>query len=397
METITYNLKNESGNSDYYYNQIREFSKIVCRYIESRAEHLITEYAFFLNDNQIEALRSRGEYAVELLTLGMTWQRYLGAAQRIPKIILKLMIKLYQWRMHNQKLKPYIDRIRGWLSGHFLTPKIGKSAKYKKYTARNFARLLLWLKASGEFKDEVKRLTNWYQLCKLQDKNRTEKIIGTSIQLSRWFAWVAQEELENYTPALYHFLSKKHSAYRFREDEIFTGKEPTEYYLNMVGSEIMNWGFDEGYQKTQRRVVLIPGCMSAPQNSECQSKAESLDISCQKCNKECRIGQLTKLGEENNFEVRIVPHSSSFTAWLKRWQKNPEVGLVAVACLLNLVPGGYEMRELGLNAQCVLLDYCGCKKHWHAEGFPTDLNINRLLQLCSESRETDEEFQHIAI
>ena len=312
-------------------------------------------------------------------------------------MVLKLMIRLHDWRTRNQKLKPYIDKVRGWISGHFLTPKIGKSARNKRYLIKNFKILLLWLKASGEFKDEVKRLNNWYQLSKKIGKVKTEKIIGISIQLIRWFSWVAKEELGTYTSTLNNFLAKKHALYRFREDEIFTGKEPTEYYLNMVGSEIMNWGFEEGYQQTKRTVVLVPGCMAAPQNSECQSKTEGLDITCQMCSKGCRIRQLTKLGEKNNFEVRIVPHSSSFTAWLKRWQKNPEVGLVAVACLLNLVPGGYEMRELGLNAQCVLLDYCGCKRHWHPKGFPTDLNVNRLLQLCSVSNETDKEIQHIAI
>jgi hypothetical protein len=397
METITYNLRDGSGNSDYYYNQIREFSKIVYRYVDSKAEKIITEYAFFLNDNQIEALRSRGEYAVEMLTLGMTWQRYLGAAQMIPAFILKLLIKLYHWRISNQKLKPCIDKVRGWMSGHFMTSKIGKSARNKRYTLKNFRILLLWLKASGEFKDEVKRLSNWYQLCEQAGKEKTEQIIGISIHLIRWFSWVAQEELGCYTTKLNGFLIRKHPEYRYREDEIFTGKEPVEYYLNMVGSEIMNWGFEEGYQQTKRTVILVPGCMSSPNNSKCQAKNEGLDIICQHCSDQCRIGQLNKLGQKNNFEVRIVPHSSSYTAWLKRWQKNPGVGLVAVACLLNLVPGGYEMRELGLNAQCVLLDYCGCKKHWHPAGFPTDLNVNRLLELCSIREEAEKETEHIAI
>jgi hypothetical protein len=71
--------------------------------------------------------------------------------------------------------------------------------------------------------------------------------------------------------------------------------------------------------------------------------------------------------------------------------------LVAVACLLNLVPGGYEMRELGLNAQCVLLDYCGCIKHWHPEGFPTDLNIDRLLNLCSKKEVIDKADEHMVV
>jgi hypothetical protein len=29
----------------------------------------------------------------------------------------------------------------------------------------------------------------------------------------------------------------------------------------------------------------------------------------------------------------------------------------------------------------VLLDYCGCKRHWHNEGIPTDINMDKLKQL----------------
>jgi len=65
----------------------------------------------------MEALRSRGEYAVEILTLRMTWQRYLSAYQGILIIILELMIKLYQLCAENQKLKPYIIDYAAGLAG----------------------------------------------------------------------------------------------------------------------------------------------------------------------------------------------------------------------------------------------------------------------------------------
>ncbi len=39
------------------------------------------------------------------------------------------------------------------------------------------------------------------------------------------------------------------------------------------------------------------------------------------------------------------------------------------------------MRELNIPSQCVPLDFCGCKKHWHNEGIPTKLNLSRLLQI----------------
>jgi hypothetical protein len=59
----------------------------------------------------------------------------------------------------------------------------------------------------------------------------------------------------------------------------------------------------------------------------------------------------------------------------------PEVGVTAVACLLNILPGGYEMRSRRIAAQCIPLDYPGCHKHWCPAGVSTALNEDRLAEL----------------
>jgi hypothetical protein len=87
------------------------------------------------------------------------------------------------------------------------------------------------------------------------------------------------------------------------------------------------------------------------------------------------------LAEKHGFRVFVVPHASSFTAWLRHWRTDETTALVAAACPLHLVPGGYEMRALGLEAQCVLLDYSGCKRHWDPNGTPTKFDHHRLLEL----------------
>jgi len=80
-------------------------------------------------------------------------------------------------------------------------------------------------------------------------------------------------------------------------------------------------------------------------------------------------------------KVFLVPHSTGFSRWLERWQRVPDTSVVAVACLLNIVPGGYEMHARGIASQCVPLDYPGCRKHWRTKGITTSLNEERLVQL----------------
>ncbi len=384
METITYNIRESNGSSDQYYEKIHTFSRFVYDYMENKTGYIITDYVRYLNTYDIEKIRSREEYAIELMTLGMTWERYLGAAKHTNALLLRFMIYLFRLRSRQIWIKPEIDRIRGWISGHFITPKISKYYKNRRPSFHNFRKLLLWLKASGEFQNEVKRLAQWYEYCLQQGKERGKDVILKAVEIIKWFEPEARAALGRYTENVNYFLNEKHPQYRYREDEIFTGKEPVEYFLNMVGAEIMNRGLAPEFYQTKRSVVLLPKCMANPENSGCKAKQTGLDIICSHCSPQCNISRISNLGKENNFDVRIVPHSSGFTAWLKRWQNDPDIGLVAVACLLNLVLGGYEMRKLGLKAQCLLLDYCGCKKHWHPHGIPTDINEHKLLKIINK-------------
>jgi len=82
-------------------------------------------------------------------------------------------------------------------------------------------------------------------------------------------------------------------------------------------------------------------------------------------------------------KVYLVPHSSGFSRWLDRWQRDKGIGVTAVACMLNILEGGYEMRARGIPSQCLPLDYPGCRKHWDRKGISTALNEERLAQLVT--------------
>jgi hypothetical protein len=82
-------------------------------------------------------------------------------------------------------------------------------------------------------------------------------------------------------------------------------------------------------------------------------------------------------------KVYLVPHSTGFSRWLDRWQREPDTGVVAVACLLNILPGGYEMRARQIPSQCVPLDFPGCHKHWRSKAIATSLNEERLVQIVA--------------
>jgi hypothetical protein len=251
---------------------------------------------------------------------------------------------------------------------------------------KNFNTLIEWLEATGEFAEETKRMRNWQRYF-MADTNLDETHALNHINMVfNWFKLNAQNELGKYTVGVKSFLENEHKTYAGREDLLFCGKGEDAYHLNMVGAEIMNWGFAPAYHGTQHKTLLVPGCMRPNNGQQCKANYNGTDITCTQCNAHCAIGRLSKLGETQGFDVYIVPHSSTFTKWLKKWENSTHTGLIAVACLLNLVPGGYEMRNLNIPAQCLLLDFCGCQKHWDAEGFATEINEHKLLELVQHKQ-----------
>jgi hypothetical protein len=55
----------------------------------------------------------------------------------------------------------------------------------------------------------------------------------------------------------------------------------------------------------------------------------------------------------------------------------------ASACVTTLVEGGWELKRYDVPAQYILLDYSGCKKHWHGTGIATELDIRKLKRILN--------------
>ena len=127
----------------------------------------------------------------------------------------------------------------------------------------------------------------------------------------------------------------------------------------------MNRSFKSDFDKRPRKALILPGCMRSS-NGNCRAKETNLGLKCIKCTENCNINQLTVMGKEYKFEVYIVQHESS--AFSKSTRKDrDELGIIGVACIPNLIAGGWKSEYLNIPAQCVLLEQSTCKNHWDKE------------------------------
>ena len=150
----------------------------------------------------------------------------------------------------------------------------------------------------------------------------------------------------------------------------------------MVGSELLNRSLKAEFQKSSQKIVILPPCMKAKADDECLAISTSLGEKCMHCTPSCRINQITLLGEKHGFQVNIIPDDLKiFSGDSDGSGKLRSVAVLGVSCPLTNAQGGLEMIHMGVPAQGLPLDYCGCSYHWHKDGIPTDLNIRELMRL----------------
>lgn len=374
METITYNL-NSLQKKNNFYEDLSAFTTDILTNRKPVSLEDVRKYISFINISNKSVVRSFDEHYLEYLTMGVLLNLYTSHALSSGRLITSMLTFLYQNRNLVPILKSGVDSVRGALITLFLTQN---HCQKSIDNAKQFNRFLKWLEATGEFSEETIRLKNWQLYIKTLSQDHQKTLFVNCKEIGLAFESGAKKALGFYTQNVEEFRKEFLPAYRFRENYIFCGRFEVEYHLNMVGAEILNRSLTDGYSKTAKKVILLPTCMSQPAGNKCKAILKGRRLDCTGCSPNCRINSIRKEYTSTNVEVALIPHSSGFSKFLEHWKNQDQTGLIGVACVLNLLKGGYEMQKLDIPSQCVFLDYCGCKKHWHKDGLPTSLNREQL-------------------
>jgi hypothetical protein len=376
-----YDLRVGSASSHDFYNDVARFSDQVVDLVEKRAGAILGRYREHAQSTSAELKRSRAEHAIDLLLLGMILHRYEGVSKQTSMWIMRLADGLVWAREHLPALKPLVDSARSRITTQLLSPTAANETDHFDTAVMRLDRLMAWLHATGEFKQELARLRIWRTYIVRLDPREATSTFEVVCDLFDVFGRDAEKVLGAYTHGVEPFLQQQGFEHKYREDFILRSKRPVEYHLNIVAAEVMNQGLREEFEQTRARIVLVPACMRGEKSQGCKAKIRGLDIRCAGCDPECAVNRISQKMRAVGMQVYIVPHASGFSGWLKRWE-NTGVGITAAACLLHILPGGYEMRSRCIPSQCIPLDFPGCKRHWDRIGFPTALNENRLVRIA---------------
>ena len=373
MEKITYFLCESNESYTEFYKKNLNFSKKVLNKLEGNFSNDINDYMNYINKNNMEQLRSKSEYLLEILMIGVFWKEHVNKAISLSKIPRNILIKLSTLR-EKESIKKIVDINRGLLEYLFLNRRSNDKVKI---SLENYKKLVNYLKACGDYKEEAKRLEVWISYFFSLNENKVEKILTSYLEFAKYFEDISQEVLGIYTKNVNLFLKNIDKKYKYREDFLFCSRKEVEYHLNMVGAQIMNEAYRKEFLKTKEKRLLLPSCMRIKDEKNCKAIKTEEGYICNSCSKNCNVNKYDKLGKKYNFQVYIIPHESSIS--VKNKIKDGHIGIIGVACVLNLISGGLKAKNLGFVPQCVFLDYCGCKDHWHDKGIITDINMSYLL------------------
>jgi hypothetical protein len=375
MKPVTYNLELNQNEEDFY----SVLSDFTSHYLQARARNSIADVKRYIAYHRPSSKykESFDEYFLQYLTIGVFINKYSSNAISSGWMSMKLLSRLYDTRNRIGWLKSLTDGVRGVLTTLLLK---GKSEE-RIDSARSFSRLLKWLAATGEFTEEAERLEGWYGYLNGMPLSAQKVLLRNCVEAASDFELEAKLQLGVYTENVDEFRASQLSGHRFKENYIFCGKHEVEYHLNMFGAEIINRAMNSQFQRTKRKVILLPTCMSKPAGKKCMARMEGTKLVCTGCSPDCNVNEKRWEFSAHNVEVVLIPHSSDFTRHLTYWKNQTDTGLVGIACVLNLMKGGYELQKLNIPSQCVYLDYCGCKKHWHKEGVPTNLDGKQLTKI----------------
>ncbi|HAM97061.1 MAG TPA: hypothetical protein DCQ26_00465 [Marinilabiliales bacterium] len=373
MISSPYYLKSRNENPIQFYDDLAQFTDHVIEKGSHTLQSYIDEFISFSEKQELKIYQAN-EHLMELLMAGVFWTNYHYQFSNDSIFYEPMFNKLFEWRKKYPRFKKRIDSLRGKLVFRYLTVQRNMDIPIHQ----RFKFMNSWLNCSKEFTQEYERLSVWKLFLEQQPVMYQQEFWNKTLAFAGWFIQEGEKQLSEYTQNWEDFMMDTYTYYEKKEDFIFCTRKPSEYHLNMVAAEVMNRSLKPGFSKTKNKIVLLPTCMTRSLN--CQAEQQGKNLVCKHCTANCQVSKITHRLNKEGINTVLIPHSSGFSEFLKPWQNSKDTSLIGVACVLNLITGGYEMQKLNIPSQCVFLDACGCKKHW-LSGEPTELNEHQLYNL----------------
>jgi hypothetical protein len=382
-QIITYSLRGSDSNSDRYYEIIRNFADEVIDRGRNVLETYREEQELYLSVQDVLVPVTQEESIFTLLIFGVLWKVYGEPLEGRDSFFPGSTLHATGFGTNDQQDSQPIGIIKQ--ARRILSVPVRLSLRGERQRGIGFDAWLERLEETGELSGEVRRLTILCDLLRRLIPTRRRNLLGKIAQFALWFEARSLAVLGEFTPNVEKYLADVQGRKDTCDDAFFCGRQRVEYHLYMVGTELLNRAYRQAFLATDRKVILLPPCMKIQPASNCKAERHGTSTRCAGCTPACRIHHVSSLCRKLGSEAVILEGDlTTFTQHMVQNIREINAGVIGVSCVLTNAPGGFAARDAGIDAQGVLLDYCGCWWHWHEDGIPTDLNLRQLASVLGE-------------
>ncbi len=381
--SFIYDLRIDEGPADGYFIEVVRFSKTVVDEIEKRAGTILDRYVVHAVNVVREPPASRGEAAIDLLSVGAVIALYGSTAARVPNWVLRQLERL-SWKCGRPAATA--DILRDALFRTFMKvphrEAAPRSPEELESVLNELPHLIEWLLCTGDLAEDSRCVANWASLLRTLPTKSACQWLEAAQELFEWFEPAAHEALGKYTAGVSKFIANRSSS--SREDRFLRSKSPVEYHLAMVAAEIANEDMGRGFVRCLRKVVLLPACMRGVNARTCPGgQSGGLDVRCAGCDRMCGVNRITKVLSDSGADVYLQNCLRKSLPLIARWGREPRTGFVVVSCLANMRSIQLATRWARMTCQFLPLDFPGCQSHWRKEGIPTRLDEMELIRMVT--------------
>lgn len=185
--------------------------------------------------------------------------------------------------------------------------------------------------------------------------------------------------LSTFTPGIEQHL-KQVSLHKYISDkELFTSRE--QYYLYLIEFELVNRIHRERFLAASYRIALLPYCLKERQ-SDCKARPDEIDYECRRCLKTCYINQVSALLRDHGVHPYIWSRTSLKTMFRKLITKHGSIGVLGIACIVELIRGMRRCMKAGLPVMGIPLNANRCAR-WMDELHDTSVDLAALEKILN--------------
>jgi len=201
---------------------------------------------------------------------------------------------------------------------------------------------------------------------------------GSSSQLSR-IVGLLHDRLKDYMTGIEDHLESIPFYKRFTDRGLFTNRE--QYYLYMIEFELVNRLHIRQFLDADIRIALLPYCLKESQD-ECRAETDAIDYQCRGCLKNCYINQVNRLLKKHNIVPYIWRNIKLSDLFRKLSQEHGSVGILGIACLVELVSGMHRCMKAHIPVVGIPLNANRCPR-WMNSLHETTVDVSALERLIT--------------